>query len=109
MERSERAMLKVGSLYKLHDREGLVLEVFRLVPDQYSEYTAMVRSTITGWTMIVHGTNMYEDGSIDWDFSTGGHWTDKDENGNLVEMEVWHQKAKVALSSVYGSCVREDD
>lgn len=86
MERSKRAKLEVGSLYRLHDRGGLVLEVIALLPDDfYSVYTALVRSTITGWTMVVHGTNMYDDGSIDWDFSTGGHWTDKDENGILVE------------------------
>lgn len=86
MARSKRARLEVGSLYKLHDCGGLCIEVIRLLPDDfYSVYTALVRSTITGWTMVIHGINMYDDGSIDWDFSTSGHWTDKDDKGNLVE------------------------
>ena len=76
--KSERVYLKIGSLYKLHDRGEKVLECIRTVPDDgYSPYTAVVRSTITGWTMKVHGTNMYEDGSIDWDYSTDGMFTEK--------------------------------
>lgn len=54
----------------------MVLECLRIIPDSvYSPYTAIVRSTITGWTMIVDGTNVYEDGSIDWDFSTNGYFS----------------------------------
>ena len=95
--------LTVGNLYTLHDSrfggsryslndsqeqsysaQSQILECIRLIPnDPYSKYTALVRSTKTGWTMVVHGTNIYEDGSIDWDFSTHGIWTDKDENGVL--------------------------
>lgn len=73
--------LKNGSLYKLRDREGYVLECIRNLPaDGYSDYNALVRSTLTGWTMHIHGINMYEDGSIDWDFSTHGIFTDKKYN-----------------------------
>lgn len=84
--KSERTMLKVGSLYKLKDHEEYVLEVLRTVPeDGYSPFTARVRSTVSGWTMTIHGVNQYEDGSIDWDFSTDGIFTRVDENG------VYHQ------------------
>ena len=84
--RSERGMLKVGSLYKLHGHDEFCLEcIRRITDDPYSRHSAYVRSTITGWTMIAHGTNIYEDGSIDWDFSTNGHWTDKRTDGVLVE------------------------
>ena len=73
------AILKNGSLYKLRDHEGYVLEVLRILRDDpYSDYTYRVRSVITGWTMTIHGVNQYEDGSIDWDFSTDGYYTRKD-------------------------------
>lgn len=83
--KSERVMLNVGSLYKLKDHDGYVLEVLRIIPDGYSPYTARVRSIVTGWTMTIHGVNQYEDGSIDWDFSTDGIFTRVDGNG------VYHQ------------------
>lgn len=83
--KSERGNLSVGSLYKLHDHDGYVLECIRLFSDSYSPYSARVRSTVTGWTMDLHGINIYEDGSIDWDFSTHGMFTDRDEDGVLHE------------------------
>ena len=80
--KSERGLLKVGELYELHtdrpDHKGQVLECLRILTDDYySPYSAVVRSTITGWTMMVHGTNIYEDGTIDWDFSTNGYFSTK--------------------------------
>lgn len=84
--------LEVGSLYTLHDAQARkhgsenkhILECIQLIKnDPYSKHTALVRSTKTGWTMVVHGTNIYEDGSIDWDFSTHGIFTDKDALGVL--------------------------
>ena len=80
--KSERVMLQVGELYELHtdnrNHKGQVLECLRVLPnDYYSPFSAVVRSTITGWTMMVHGTNGYEDGSIDWDFSTNGYFSTK--------------------------------
>uniref|UniRef100_UPI003FF0DD19 hypothetical protein n=1 Tax=Dysosmobacter welbionis TaxID=2093857 RepID=UPI003FF0DD19 len=30
-----------------------------------------------GWTLEAHTITMYEDGAIEWDYSTGGHWADK--------------------------------
>lgn len=26
------------------------------------------------WTLVAHGIEKYEDGTIEWDYSTGGHW-----------------------------------
>lgn len=87
--------LEVGSLYKLHDLRGVhdqekCLECIRLITDDcYSRYSAVIRSTKTGWTIMVHGTNIYEDGSIDWDFSTNGMWTRKDSDGCLHQVSWW--------------------
>lgn len=77
-----RGMLTVGSLYELHtsnpNHKGQVLECLRLLPDDcYSPFSAVLRSVKTGWTMMVHGTNVYDDGTIDWDFSTNGYFSTK--------------------------------
>lgn len=88
---STPGFLEVGSLYKLHtqreDHQAMVLECIRIyMDDPYSRYSALVRSIKTGWTMVVHGTNIYDDGSIDWDFSTNGRFTEKDSNGCLHQI-----------------------
>lgn len=89
--KSVRGYLENGSLYRLHDQDGdrsnmPCFECIKCITDDaYDRHAALVRSTVTGWTMVVHGTNIYEDGSIDWDFSTGGHWTYKRSDGVLVE------------------------
>ena len=38
-----------------------------------SETAVMVRET-DGWTLIAHQVRRLENGSIEWDCSTGGHW-----------------------------------
>ncbi len=38
-----------------------------------SETAVMVRET-DGWTLIAHRVRRLENGSIEWDCSTGGHW-----------------------------------
>lgn len=35
---------------------------------------AVMRRTITGWTCTVHGVKQFEDDTIEWDYSTNGHW-----------------------------------
>ena len=47
---------------------------------------ALLANNASGWTFEAHGTAMYEDGTIDWDYSTGGHFekcygVDKDIHG----------------------------
>lgn len=36
---------------------------------------ALMERVKDGWTLIAHGIQMYGDGTIEWDYSTGGHWT----------------------------------
>lgn len=36
--------------------------------------TAVVRNVASGWTCEVHGTVIYDDGTIEWDYSKGGHF-----------------------------------
>lgn len=33
---------------------------------------AVMQNIRSGWTFTAHGIGIYEDGTIDWDFSTGG-------------------------------------
>lgn len=35
---------------------------------------AKMQNVKSGWTFIAHGCGIYEDGRIDWDYSTGGHF-----------------------------------
>ena len=36
--------------------------------------TAVMRRISDGWTLLAHGICQYEDGTIEWDYSTGGRW-----------------------------------
>lgn len=81
---SERGYLNVGSLYRLHDQNGYEVQCLGIITNAYySPFCARVRSIRSGWTMDVMGTNVYEDGSIDWDFSINGYFTEYDNNGIL--------------------------
>lgn len=40
----------------------------------FGEYKATLKNKKTGWTLVANGLGRYPDGSIDWDFSTEGHF-----------------------------------
>lgn len=42
------------------------------IPDENSAVMERVKDK---WTLVAHGIKMYGDGTIEWDYSTGGHWT----------------------------------
>ncbi len=35
---------------------------------------AILERVTDRWTLLTHGITVYEDGTIEWDYSTGGHW-----------------------------------
>ena len=35
---------------------------------------AWMQNTASGWTCLAHGIVRYEDGTIEWDYSTAGHF-----------------------------------
>ena len=35
---------------------------------------AVMQNVASLWTLRAHGCGIYEDGTIDWDYSTGGHF-----------------------------------
>lgn len=41
-----------------------------------SDDQIIMQNVASGWTLIAHGCGIYENGSIDWDYSTGGHFAD---------------------------------
>ena len=54
-------------------------KLYRNGTDEYVCITAyntnaVLRSTSSGWTLTAHGCGIYDDGSIDWDYSTDGHF-----------------------------------
>ena len=38
-----------------------------------AETAVMVRE-LDGWTLVAHRVRQFEDGTIEWDYSTGGYW-----------------------------------
>lgn len=45
----------------------------------YAGGDAIMENLKTGWTLHAHGVQQYEDGTIEWDYSTGGHFADHKE------------------------------
>lgn len=39
-----------------------------------SDAAALFQRISDGWTLTAHGILQYEDGLIEWNYSTGGHW-----------------------------------
>ena len=47
---------------------------------------AWMRNTASGWTLLAHGIVRYEDGTIEWDYSTGGHFENAPEEERAAEI-----------------------
>ena len=62
--------LTIGAVY--HNRNGsdYLCEAIR-EPGCY-----IMKRAKDGWTLEAHTITMYEDGTIEWDYSTGGRWAD---------------------------------
>lgn len=56
-----------GQIYRL--RPG---GEYRCLQDLNEPYHAVLQNTASGWTLRAHGCGVYPDGTIDWDYSTGG-------------------------------------
>lgn len=41
------------------------------------EHKAIMQNIASLWTFQANGCGMYGDGTIDWDYSTGGHFADE--------------------------------
>ena len=75
MERSKEWILVPGHVYRLHDsKETYYLVTGDKDPDDWSDFNCELQSVHSGWTFTAHGTKIYPDGSIEWDFSTNGRF-----------------------------------
>lgn len=46
------------------------------VCDEAFGVTAIMRNVDSNWRCTVHGVTMYDDGTIEWDYSTGGYFAE---------------------------------
>lgn len=60
--------LAVGAVYRNRNGSDYLCEA----PREPGCYT--MKRVKDGWTLEAHTITMYEDGTIEWDYSTGGHW-----------------------------------
>lgn len=63
----KRISPEVGKTYKNRNGSDYICKAADF------ENTTMERIK-DGWTLIAHGVCQYEDGTIEWDYSTNGHW-----------------------------------
>lgn len=60
---------KIGQIYR--NKGGGSYECMQ-IDDYYGEH--VMRNVASGWTFTAHGIAIYDDGMIDWDFSTNGRF-----------------------------------
>ena len=58
----------VGAVY--HNRCGFDYRCVKLTSDGNA---VMVRLS-DDWTLVAHGVRQFDNGDIEWDWSSGGHW-----------------------------------
>lgn len=47
---------------------------FRCIAGSQTKGRATMQNMASGWTLVAHGCGIYEDGTIDWDYSGGGRF-----------------------------------
>ena len=68
-------VLETGKVYR--NRGG---GEFRCISPRYLPYAkgeARMENVKTGWTFLAHGVQMYPDGTIEWDYSSGGYFNER--------------------------------
>jgi len=69
MEQSTRITPEIGTIYQ--NRNG---SRYRCT-HAFIDGSVLMERLSDGWTLTAHGVCQYEDGTIEWDYSTGGRWT----------------------------------
>ena len=59
-----------GKVYTLKSNNSIITSLFRCLEIQ--DGIAVMQNLASGWTFKAHNVGLYDDGEIDWDFSTGG-------------------------------------
>ena len=64
----KRLYPEIGRTYTNHNGNDYIC---RAIP----EYGCAVMERLKdNWVLVAHGICQYDDGTIEWDYSTGGHW-----------------------------------
>lgn len=66
-----------GKVYTLKSNNSIITSIFRCLEAQSG--VAVMQNLASGWTFKAHGVGQYDDGEIDWDFSTGGYFMNETE------------------------------
>lgn len=65
---------QVGHIYRNRNgQQYLCLKVELKMPR--SDTVVLFRRISDGWTLQAHGPIRYGDNTIEWNYSTGGHWS----------------------------------
>ncbi len=69
MNRREKFTPLPGRIYR--NRGGGEFRCLRCLSEPYH---AVMQNTSSGWILVAHGCGIYPDGTMDWDYSTGGYF-----------------------------------
>lgn len=63
----KRIVLQVGKIYKNRNGSTYICKVV-------NSNSAILERESDGWTLTAWGIGQHENGTIEWDYSTQGHW-----------------------------------
>ena len=75
---------KVGQIYR--NQGGETFRCLAVVGSD-DEHNVIMQNTKSLWTFQANGCAIFEDGTIDWDYSTEGHFGNEDESGRSINMQ----------------------
>ena len=61
-------------------------------PVKLEPCSAWMQNTASGWTLLAHGITRYEDGTIEWDYSTGGHFEEIRREPDATDAAIIHHR-----------------
>lgn len=81
---------EIGQTYTLRNGgEYRCLRVWNTNKVHLGECSAVLIRDKDGWELTAHGIQQNEDGTIEWNYSTGGHWSREVGQGDGRKFEVW--------------------
>ena len=75
MMEGKRYVPQPGYLYINHAIWNGTASVYKCLSTN-SDGTALLANVYSGWTFLAHDIVRYDDGSIEWGYSTGGHFAE---------------------------------
>lgn len=71
-ERAKRIIPQEGAVYE--NRNGWRYLCVASPTEKDTDDAATMQRVSDGWTLKAHNVYLYPDGTVEWDFSTDGHW-----------------------------------